>query len=272
MHVVEPSRLHWPRAEEGGVNPRIAIIGGSGLQALPGLKLVEQIPATTIWGSPSTPVQAGTLDGVELLFLPRHGGARAIPPHRVNYRANIAALAELGARQVFAFNAVGGIDADFPAGTLAVPDQIIDYTWGREHSFWADDTGELLHVDFTQPYDGGARECLLHGARAAGVPVVPRGVYAATQGPRLESAAEIRRLRQDGCDLVGMTGMPEAALAREKNLAYASLALVVNMAAGISAAEITMAEIRAVMAREIPRAVRTLAAAVAHAAGELRTP
>ena len=127
-------------------------------------------------------------------------------------------------------------------------------------------------MDFTQPYDGGARECLLRGARAAGVPVVPRGVYAATQGPRLESAAEIRRLRQDGCDLVGMTGMPEAALAREKNLAYASLALVVNMAAGIAAAEITMAEIRAVMAREIPRAVRTLAAAATHAAGELRTP
>ena len=248
------------------MSPRIAIIGGSGLQTLAGLKLVEQIPMATIWGAPSTPVQVGTLDGIELLFLPRHGGERAIPPHKINYRANIAALAELGARQVFAFNAVGGIGADFAAGTLAVPDQIVDYTWGREHSFWADDTGELLHVDFTQPYDGGARECLLRGARAAAVPVVPRGVYAATQGPRLESAAEIRRLRQDGCDLVGMTGMPEAGLAREKNLAYASLALVVNAAASTSAAEITMAGIRAVMAREIPRAVRILAAA-AFAAG-----
>lgn len=245
------------------MNSRIAIIGGSGLQILPGFRQVEHIAVTTAWGSPSAPVQYGTLDGTELLFLPRHGGERAIPPHKVSYRANIAALAELGARQVFAFNAVGGIGADFATDTLVVPDQIIDYTWGREHSFWEDDTGELLHVDFTQPYDRGARECLLRGARVAGVPVVPRGVYAATQGPRLESAAEIRRLQQDGCDLVGMTGMPEAALAREKNLAYASLALVVNMAAGISAAEITMAEIRAVMAREIPRAVRILAAAAA---------
>jgi 5'-methylthioinosine phosphorylase len=249
------------------VKPRIAIIGGSGLQAFPGFRLLAQIPVTTVWGAPSAPVQYGTLDGTELLFLPRHGGDRAIPPHKVSYRANIAALAELGARHVFAFNAVGGIGADFSAGTLVVPDQIIDYTWGREHSFWEDDTGELLHVDFTKPYDCGARECLLRGAQAADVPVVPRGVYAATQGPRLESAAEIQRLRRDGCDLVGMTGMPEAALAREKNLAYASLALVVNAAAGTSAAEITMADIRAVMAREIPHAVRTLAAAAAFTAG-----
>lgn len=250
----------------------IAIIGGSGLQTMPNFRLLERIEVTTTWGSPSAPVQYGTLDGTEVLFLPRHGGERAIPPHKINYRANIATLAELGARQVFAFNATGGIGADFPAGTLVIPDQIIDYTWGRGHSFWEDDTGELLHVDFTQPYDGGAREYLLRGARAVGVPVVSHGVYAATQGPRLESAAEIRRLRQDGCDLVGMTGMPEAALAREKHLAYASLALVVNAAAGISAAAITMADIRAVMAREIPRAIHTLAAAAASAFRERPPP
>ncbi|MGE3296972.1 MAG: S-methyl-5'-thioinosine phosphorylase [Porticoccaceae bacterium] len=249
----------------------IAIIGGSGLQTLPDFRLLERIEVTTTWGSPSASVQYGTLDETELLFLPRHGGERAIPPHKVNYRANIATLAELGARYVFAFNATGGIGADFPAGTLVIPDQIIDYTWGREHSFWEDDTGDLLHVDFTRPYDDGAREYLLRGARAAGVSVVPHGVYAATQGPRLESAAEIRRLRQDGCDLVGMTGMPEAVLAREKKLAYASLALVVNAAAGISAAALTMADIRAVMAREMPRAVDTLAAAAACAFSELAT-
>ncbi|MGD9983399.1 MAG: S-methyl-5'-thioinosine phosphorylase [Porticoccaceae bacterium] len=254
------------------MSPRIAIIGGSGLQTLPDFRLLEHMQVTTAWGSPSAPVQYGTLDGTDLLFLPRHGGERAIPPHKVNYRANVAALTELGARQVFAFNATGGIGANFPAGTLVIPDQIIDYTWGRDHSFWEDDTGELLHVDFTRPYDGGAREYLLRGARAAGVVVVPHGVYAATQGPRLESAAEIRRLRQDGCDLVGMTGMPEAALAREKNLAYASLALVVNAAAGISPAAITMADIRAVMAREIPRAVQALAAAAACAASEHPIP
>ncbi len=267
-----PFRLSWRHADGDVVSPRIAIIGGSGLQTLPDFRLLEPIEVTTAWGSPSAPVQYGTLDGTELLFLPRHGGERAIPPHKVNYRANIATLAELGVRYVFAFNATGGIGADFPAGALVIPDQIIDYTWGRGHSFWEDDTGELLHVDFTQPYDGGARECLLRGARVAGVLVVPHGVYAATQGPRLESAAEIRRLRQDGCDLVGMTGMPEAALAREKHLAYASLALVVNAAAGISAAAITMADIRVVMEREIPRAVRTLAAAAACAFSERPPP
>jgi 5'-deoxy-5'-methylthioadenosine phosphorylase len=272
MRVVPPFRLSWRHADGDVVSPRIAIIGGSGLQTLPDFRLLEPIEVTTAWGSPSAPVQYGTLDGTELLFLPRHGGERAIPPHKVNYRANIATLAELGVRYVFAFNATGGIGADFPAGALVIPDQIIDYTWGRGHSFWEDDTGELLHVDFTQPYDGGARECLLRGARVAGVLVVPHGVYAATQGPRLESAAEIRRLRQDGCDLVGMTGMPEAALAREKHLAYASLALVVNAAAGISAAAITMADIRVVMEREIPRAVRTLAAAAACAFSERPPP
>lgn len=250
----------------------VAIIGGSGMQTLPGLRLREVMPAATPWGAASAPVQRGTLDGTEVLFLPRHGGVRAIPPHKVNYRANIAALAAAGARQVFAFNAVGGIGADFATGALVVPDQIIDYTRGREPSFWEDASGEPLHVDFTEPYDRGARQCLLLGAQVAGVAVIPRGVYAAMQGPRLESAAEIRRLQRDGCDLVGMTAMPEAALAREKNLPYASLALVVNAAAGISSVAITLDAIRAVMEHEIPRAVRTLAAAAAYAVANQSAP
>ena len=250
---------------------RIAIIGGSGMQTLPGLQLRESVPAATAWGAASAPLQYGTLDGGEVLFLPRHGSGNVIPPHRVNYRANIAALAGQGARWVFAFNTVGGISPDFTTGTLAIPDQIIDYTWGREHSFWDDGGSAALHVDFTEPYDRDARQLLLQGAQTAGVAVVPGGVYAATQGPRLESAAEIRRLRRDGCDLVGMTGMPEAGLARELNLFYACLALVVNPAAGLAPATIALEDIRRVMAREVPQAVRILAAA-ARAVGRSAVP
>ena len=240
-----------------------AIIGGSGLQELPGFEVLECLAPETPWGSASAPILRGVLDGAELFFLPRHGGERAIPPHRVNYRANIAALAALGVAQVFAFNAVGGVAPELVPGTLVVPDQLIDYTWGRESSFWEAPGGELLHVDFTQPYDPGARAALLAAARRIGVPVRSAAVYGATQGPRLETAAEIRRLRRDGCDLVGMTGMPEAALAREKGLAYASLALVVNPAAGVGDGAITLAAIAEVMADAVPRAVRVLAAASA---------
>ncbi len=243
-----------------------AVIGGSGLQELPGLRVLERFAPETPWGLASAPLQRGLLDGAELFFLPRHGGGRPIPPHRVNYRANIAALAAAGVARVFAFNAVGGIDPELAPGTLVVPDQLIDYTWGREASFWDGPGGEPLHVDFTQPYDPGARAALLAGARRAGVAVRAGGVYGATQGPRLETAAEIRRLRRDGCDLVGMTGMPEAALARELGLAYASLALVVNPAAGVGTAAITLADIAAVLADAVPRAVRVLAAALASSA------
>ncbi|MFZ5653217.1 MAG: S-methyl-5'-thioinosine phosphorylase [Pseudomonadota bacterium] len=239
-----------------------AIIGGSGLQELPGLRVLEQFAEETPWGPASAPVQRGLLEGTELFFLPRHGGPRAIPPHLINYRANIAALAARGVRQVFAFNAVGGIDPELAPGTLVVPDQLIDYTWGREPTYWGAGGGAPLHVEFTEPYDPGARAALLAAARRAGIAVRAGAVYAATQGPRLETAAEIRRLRRDGCDLVGMTGMPEAALAREQGLAYASLALVVNPAAGVGPAPITLDAIEAVLAEALPRAVRVLAAAI----------
>jgi 5'-deoxy-5'-methylthioadenosine phosphorylase len=247
----------------GGGN---AIIGGSGLQELPGFEVLECLAPETPWGLASAPILRGVLDGAELFFLPRHGGERAIPPHRVNYRANIAALAALGVRRVFAFNSVGGIDPELAPGTLAIPDQLIDYTWGRAASFWDAEDVAPLHVDFTHPYDPKARAALLAAAQRVGVPVRSGGVYGATQGPRLETATEIRRLRRDGCDLVGMTGMPEAALAREKGLAYASLALVVNPAAGVGAEAITLADIAAVLADAVPRAVRVLAAAIAASA------
>lgn len=240
-----------------------AIIGGTGLANFPEFEVTEQVVAETHWGLPSGPVCIGQLAGQPALFLSRHGINADIPPHRVNYRANIAALVELGATHVFAYNAVGGIDSAMPAGSLVVPQQIIDYTWGREHTYSDGGAAELCHVDFSMPYDESLRNILLTAAKKCGHDIVGYGVYGATQGPRLESAAEILRLEGDGCHLVGMTGMPEAALAREKALPYACLALVVNPAAGKSTQHITLTDIRRVMASSLPKVHAVLAEACA---------
>lgn len=229
-----------------------AIIAGSGLFAMPGFVIDERLTVDTPWGLPSGPILRGRLNGAEVLFLSRHGDSRSIAPHRVNYRANIAALAELGATHVLAYNAVGGICADCDAGALVVPHQIIDYTWGREHTYYDSVAAGLDHVEFTSPYDDTLRQVLIGVADEACITMQKQGVYGATQGPRLETAAEIKRMERDGCDIVGMTGMPEAGLAREKSLAYACLSLVVNPAAGKSSGLITMAEIELVMAERIP--------------------
>lgn len=222
---------------------KLAVIGGSGLYALDGLSGQRELRVTTAWGAPSAAVLCGELNGVELLFLPRHGAAHHLPPHLVNYRANIAALAELGASAVVATAAVGGIAADAVAGTIVVPHQIVDYTWGREHTYSDGSQAHPQHVDFTEPFAPWLRDALLAAAASAGVPALDRGIYGATQGPRLESAAEIDRMERDGCTLVGMTGMPEAALARELGLDYANISLVVNPAAGRAKGPITMAQI-----------------------------
>lgn len=207
----------------------VAIIGGSG-----DLGLVADwppvAPPPSRYGEPSAAPRQGQLGGAEVLFLGRHGEPRHIAPHLINNRANIDVLKQLGARAVFALNTVGGISAAARPGSLFVPDQLIDYTWGREHTF--SDAAALLHADFADPFDAGLRRDLLGAAGRAGIDVVARGVYGCTQGPRFETAAEIERMARDGCDLVGMTGMPEAALAREWGLPYAMLSLVVNPAAG----------------------------------------
>lgn len=229
-----------------------AIIGGSGLQQLIGLEIIERIDVKTMWGKASSPVSKGILGGQKVLFLARHSEIHGIPPHTVNYRANIAALAELGASHIFAFNAVGGIHRDMTAGSLVVPHQIIDYTWGREHTYSDSAEVELQYVDFTEPYNNSLRQALIKAAQEHNCAIFQGGVYGATQGPRLESAAEISRLERDGCDIVGMTAMPEAGLAREKNLPYACLALVVNPAAGKSDRLITLAEIEQVMLQRMP--------------------
>jgi len=222
---------------------RFAIIGGSGLDSLGALAVSARRQVVTPYGQPSGPLCEGQFAGAPIVFLARHGEAHRLPPHLVNYRANIAALKAANVTDVFAVTAVGGIAAGAGPGRVVVPDQIIDYTWGREHSFADGTANEVQHVDFTSPFDEGLRRLLLDVAEDAGVELVDGGVYGATQGPRLETAAEIARMQRDGCTLVGMTGMPEAALAREAGLRYAMISLVVNWAAGIGGKTISHEEI-----------------------------
>ncbi len=222
---------------------KVAIIGGTGLTSLKGLEIVKREAVTTPYGEPSGPLSYGELCGKEVVFLPRHGDSHTIPPHKINYRANLWALKEAGVDRIFAMAAVGGIAADFPPEKLAVPDQLIDYTWSRKNTFFEEGLEEVVHVDFTYPYDESLRQALIKACRDAQVEVCENGVYGATQGPRLETAAEIDRMERDGCTMVGMTGMPEAVLARELGIAYATCAVCVNWGAGRSEGEITMKEI-----------------------------
>ncbi len=209
----------------------LAVIGGSGLYALNDFDLQESIERETPYGMPSGPIRVGVLRGHRVAFLARHGEGHALPPHRINYRANMHALAQLQPEAVVAVNTVGGIAPTCPPRALVVPDQIIDYTSGRVCSYW-DEAGEMQHAEFGEPYSTQVRNRLIDACRRAGLAVVEDGCYGAANGPRFETRAEIARMRQDGCDIVGMTGMPEAALARELNLAYACVAPVANWAAG----------------------------------------
>lgn len=224
-----------------------AIIGGTGLTALEGLVIREEKQVITPFGETSAPLLFGSFEsetggGAPVVFLARHGTHHSLPPHLVNYRANLWALKQAGVQQIVAVNAVGSINPSMPAEALVVPNQIVDYTWGRESSYSM--PGNVVHIDFSYPYSDSVRERLLGASQRLGVAMHYGGVYGATQGPRLETAAEIDRMDRDGCDIVGMTGMPEACLARELELEYGCLALVVNMAAGRSDGIITMADIQ----------------------------
>jgi 5'-methylthioinosine phosphorylase len=239
-------------------NGGIAIIGGTGVASLELVDWSDSVSLSTPFGAVSGPVAQGTVNDRSVFFLNRHGNAN-IPPHSVNYRANIHALKQLGADRVVAINAVGGITADMHPGRLVIPDQLIDYTWGREHTFDEGGQEPLQHIDFTDPYDRALRRALLDAAETLDMACCETATYGVTQGPRLETAAEIGRMRRDGCDLVGMTAMPEAALAREAGMAYASVCMVVNPAAGIGELPITMDMMRTILEREV-RAVTGLLA------------
>ena len=221
----------------------LAIIGGTGLDRLEILSDRRELRVETPWGTPSAPLVHGTVAGRPLVFLARHGHDHTLAPHEINYRANIRALHDAGVDAVVAVGAVGAIAEPPAPGGLALPEQLIDYTHGRAATFFEGEGVTVQHVDFTRPYTPALRERLLAAAAAAGVDIVDGGCYGATQGPRLETAAEIERLRRDGCTLVGMTGMPEAGLAREAGLDYACCAVAANRAAGLGAGEITLEEI-----------------------------
>ena len=236
-----------------------AIIGGTGLTQLEGLTIRQSLAVNTPYGAPSGDIHLGEYAGREVMFLARHGHPHRFPPHKVNYRANIWALKQAGAEAILAVNAVGGIHSDMGTGHFCVPHDLVDYTSGRDHTFFADDLEHVTHIDFSYPYSAPLRARLIAVLVAEGCPHSDFGVYACTQGPRLETVAEIVRLERDGCDIVGMTGMPEAALARELELEYACLALVVNPAAGKSAAVITMAEIEQALHDGIGKVKATLA-------------
>lgn len=226
----------------------LAIIGGSGLNNFPGVSLGENIQLDTPYGPASSGLIKAEYQGCEFVFLPRHGQGHKLAPHQINYRANIWALHHLGVTEIVAVNAVGGLAANMGPGALIIPDQIIDYTHGREQSFLLEVEGYVNHIDFTFPYCQPLRQRLLAAGAALNLACVDGGTYACTQGPRLETAAEVKRLIRDGCELVGMTAMPEAALARELGLNYAAICLSVNWGAGLAEGEIDLSSIGQVLA------------------------
>ncbi len=241
---------------------RLAIIGGTGLRTLSGLEIVRRVVTPTPYGEPSGTLVYGLLGGIEVAFMARHGVAHAIPPHQVNYRANLWALKDSGIQHIIAINAVGGITPRYAPGCIAVPHQIIDYTWSRAHTFFEGDLEQVTHVDFTQPYCESLRKVLIRAATGAHIEAAPEGTYGATQGPRLETAAEIDRMARDGCDVVGMTGMPEAALARELGICYAACNVVANWAAGRAPGAITMDTIEHNLKAGMVKALRLLEQAI----------
>lgn len=245
----------------------LAVIGGTGVYAFPGLRHAQRLGIVTRWGEPSSAIAVGEVEGRRVAFLARHGEGHTIAPHRINYRANIDALHALGVRRVIGVNAVGGIRDDMGPRVLAIPDQLIDYTTGRASSFCDTDGEAVLHVEFGEPYSASLRRELLDAARRAGIALIDGGCYGATQGPRLETRAEIARMRRDGCDLVGMTGMPEAALTRERGIDYACIAVVANWAAGCGPdpdAPISLEEIHAHLAAATGRVPAIICAMLSH--------
>ncbi|MDX1669088.1 MAG: S-methyl-5'-thioinosine phosphorylase [Limnobacter sp.] len=237
-----------------------AIIGGSGLSRMLGFTLKRRQVMRTPYGEPSGALMIGDFGGQEVVFLARHGYGHTIAPHEINYRANLWALSQLETQGIVSVASVGSVVENLPAGQIVIPDQIIDYTWGRPSTFFEGNETPVQHIDFTLPYDKGLRSQLIAAADAIEEPVEMSGCYACTQGPRLETAAEIKKLARDGAHIVGMTGMPEAALARELEIPYAHIALVVNAGAGLgdSAEAISHAQIAQVVEEGMQRVTNVI--------------
>ncbi|MFA5354429.1 MAG: S-methyl-5'-thioadenosine phosphorylase [Thermodesulfovibrionales bacterium] len=251
--------------------PPIGLIGGSGIYEMAGLEMREERTVSTPFGEPSSDYRIGSLDGRDIIFLPRHGSPHAIPPHRVNYRANIWGFRSLGVERIITVNAVGGINRGMPPGSIVILDQIIDMTAGARPSTFYEE-GRVVHVDFTDPYCPEMRDAILGVSRESGIPVAERGTYICVNGPRLETAQEIRFFSRIGADVVGMTGMPEAVLARELEICMAGIAVVTNYAAGISASKLTTTEVIETMEDSLSRVRILLREAVRAVAGTRGCP
>jgi 5'-deoxy-5'-methylthioadenosine phosphorylase len=221
----------------------LGIIGGTGFDQFSLLEEPRRKVMETRWGNPSHELLLGQLGGLNVAVLNRHGNRQKFPPHKVNYRANVAAMHKLGAKMLLSINAVGGIAPSMGPGALVLPDQIIDYTWGREQTYFDGGEGGLKHIDFSQPLDDALRNTMALAASDITLNVVKGGCYAVTQGPRLETAAEVQRLKQDGNDLIGMTLMPEVVLARELDMRCVNISVVANWGAGLEHETISINEI-----------------------------
>lgn len=249
---------------------KIGIIGGSGFYKLAGMGANRQTKITTIYGN-SVSVVEGNFGDTEVVFLARHGDRHNLPPHQINFRANIDAMSQLGVTHIIAVNAVGSMHSCMPPGAVVLPTQVVDYTWGRKHTFFDEFTENMVHIDFTEPLKSDFRLPLFNNLSRY-LPTVNEGVYACTQGPRLETAAEIKKYKNDGCDLVGMTLMPEAALSREKQIHYISVCVVCNWAAGaqnllsnhsekvdVAESNLDIDDIKAVLAESLTKVQKALA-------------
>lgn len=223
-----------------------AVIGGSGLYALDeSFRVASNNISDTPYGDISAELLIGELSGCRTVFLPRHGPSHHIPPHKINYRANLWALHKLEVSHIIAVNAVGGID--YAPHSLVLPNQIIDYTSDRAHTFFDGEGSEVDHIDFSLPYSESLRKKIIQAAKTSDIDLNSSATYGCTNGPRLETSAEIQKMQRDGCNIIGMTGMPEAALARELDMEYASIAMVVNWCSGITDSVLDMDEIRRIL-------------------------
>ena len=228
---------------------KIGIIGGSGLYEIQGLIFKKRKEISTPFGKPSDRYTIGQIGNVEIIFLPRHGRSHNLPPHMINYRANIWGFKKLGVKIIISVNAVGGIKKSLRPGNIVVPSQIIDMTKNRKSTFYdgrggiSGLRGAVVHIDFTEPYCPEMRRILLKAGSIAKIPLINGGTYIAVEGPRLETASEITAFSRIGADIVGMTGMPEASLAREAEICYSGISVIANFAAGISRNKLTTAEV-----------------------------
>ncbi|MDH5202295.1 MAG: S-methyl-5'-thioadenosine phosphorylase [Nitrospirota bacterium] len=226
---------------------KIGVVGGSGIYDIPGFTITEYKKMTTPFGDPSDTYRLGELSGVKVIFLPRHGSPHHIPPHQINYRANIWGFKELGVERIISVNAVGGISSEMNPGTIVIPDQIIDMTKGRKSTFY--DSDDVVHIDFTEPYCNEMRKSIFKAGKKSGIALMKSGTFVCVDGPRLETKAEIAFFKSIGADVVGMTVMPEASLAREGELCFACVAVVTNYAAGITEKRLTTTEVVEMMRR-----------------------